>query len=630
MRASPDQTGGALLPEAQGDLNMVRKMACVRKELIFASMALTMMETSIMAARAQETSAADPLAEPAPVSPQEADERQIVVIGQRVIIASLEDIPVEREYDEDDVASYAVSTVGELLDTLRQENGDDAASLLINGRPVRNGNEIADLPVEAIQRIETLPRGSAQRIGGGAGQRAYNVVLRSSVRSITLTGSREAATDGGWHNWRGEAIVTRIKQENRFNLTMRIADSDPLFQSERPLFIPRAETTPYSSAGNIQPLTGSVIDPSLAALVGSPVTVLAVPEGNSAPTLAQLAEVANRINPSNNGAYRSLRGASRNYEIALSSNTRIADWLSLSTNSRLSLSRGSTFAGLPSARFQIPSTNPFSPFANTVTIAVNDPARPLQNRNRFDGGSASATLNADLGDWRSSLSARYDLRNGAFESTSVGPFTSNSLVLGQDTNPFTGDLGLLIPLTTREANSRTSIVKVDYDSDGPIVNLWAGPLLGRFGLGANWLGFDAQDTSGPRVFNRHEYEARTGFTLPLTSASPESLFLAAMGSSELAADIGLVDLGQYGTLERHSFAFNWQLRPWIRFVAYQNRDETALSPELFSSPVIVAPNVPYFDPLNGQTVDVSLIAGGAGGLTNQVVRTRKLEVARFV
>jgi len=324
---------------------------------------------------------------------------------------------------------------------------------------------------------------------------------------------------------------------------------------------------------------------------------------------------------------RDRRGASRNYEIALSSNTRIADWLSLSTNSRLSLSRGSTFAGLPSARFQIPSTNPFSPFANTVTIAVNDPARPLQNRNRFDGGSASATLNADLGDWRSSLSARYDLRNGAFESTSVGPFTSNSLVLGQDTNPFTGDLGLLIPLTTREANSRTSIVKVDYDSDGPIVNLWAGPLLGRFGLGANWLGFDAQDTSEPRVFNRHEYEARTGFTLPLTSASPESLFLAPMGSSELAADIGLVDLGQYGTLERHSFAFNWQLRPWIRFVAYQNRDETALSPELFSSPVIVAPNVPYFDPLNGQTVDVSLIAGGAGGLTNQVVRTRKLSLS---
>ena len=121
---------------------------------------------------------------PAPQRAQDSDdndENRIVVIGDRTIIASLQDLPTEQTYDEDSIDSYAVSTVGELLDEVRSENGDAEPAILVNGQPVSDLDDIADLPVEAVSRIEALPRGAAQRVGGAAGQRAYNIVLRPSV-----------------------------------------------------------------------------------------------------------------------------------------------------------------------------------------------------------------------------------------------------------------------------------------------------------------------------------------------------------------------------------------------------------------------------------------------------------------
>lgn len=183
---------------------------------------------------------------PSPPAPERNDER-IVVIGNRAIIASLQDLEPEQVYDEDAVDSYAVSTLSELLDQIRSENGDDQASFLVNGVPVQDLGDVADLPVEAVAKIEALPRGAAQRIGGAAGQRAFNIVLKPSLESSTLTASRETATEGGWSNTRGEALFTSIKGQDRINVTLRAAQSGTLFESERdftrgtrPFRIPRS------------------------------------------------------------------------------------------------------------------------------------------------------------------------------------------------------------------------------------------------------------------------------------------------------------------------------------------------------------------------------------------------------
>jgi hypothetical protein len=200
------------------------------------------------AAAAQQAAQPTPAPAPAPrVAPpataDAGDPHLIIVRGDRSISASLKDVPVERVYDEDGIGSYDVSTIGELLGEIRGENGDADPGFLVNGQPVADVGNISDIPVEAIARIETLPRGAAQRVNGVAGQRAYNIVLRKSVRSLTATASREMATEGGWSNSKGEALLTRIRDENRIGLTLRAARSGALFERERD-FVPRDLTTP--------------------------------------------------------------------------------------------------------------------------------------------------------------------------------------------------------------------------------------------------------------------------------------------------------------------------------------------------------------------------------------------------
>ncbi|MBO9697544.1 MAG: hypothetical protein J7499_15230 [Sphingopyxis sp.] len=567
-----------------------------------------------------------------PAAPQSAPDRQntelppsdrniIIVNGQRVTVTVSEDEPAEQSYDSDAIAAYAASTLGEVVAQIREQNGDTDPVLLVNGQPVADPDDIADLPVEAVARIETLPRGSAQRVGGNAGQRAYNVVLRSSVRSLTLTGGREMATEGGWSNTRGEALLTYIRGRDRINLTLRGGKSGTLFESER-AFIPRALAIPYSPLGNLMPASGSEIDPALSALVGVPVGVAALPANNSSPSLADLAAGANRPNPAADAAYRSLRGSNRPIELALSGNKELAPWLSLSFNGRLNWSVNENFSGLPTGRFLIPALHPLTPFDSAASLALSDASRPLRGENKSNFRSLSATLNANKGDWRATLSGRWDERHYVYVSRFSGPLTGGANIVPATVNPFDGSLAALIPISERQSRSRGRTGALILDSEGPIADLWAGPLRVRAGVGASWTRYRAEDFSGLRSLDRHEYSGRLGITIPLTSSTGP--FLPDLGDSEVALDIGRTDLGRFGSLKRYSLAFNWQPAAWLRIVASDGRDDRAIVPELLSAPVVITPNVPYFDPVTGDTVDVTAIYGGGGNLRNEQQRTRSV------
>lgn len=544
----------------------------------------------------------------------------IIVIGSRSIIASLRDIQIEDAYDEDAVASFGVGSVGEVLDEIRRENSDDDPALLVNGRPVSNSDDIAGIPSEAIARIEVLPRGSAAKVGGPAGQRAYNVVLRPSVKSATLTASREEATEGGWNNARSEAQFTYIKGQDRVNLTVRAARSSSLFESERD-FIPRTESVPYAPGGNIVPASGTEIDPALSALAGQPVTVLGIPSGLATPTLSSLLPGANTANPSQQSDYRTLRGPSRPVDVSLAGNKTLAPWLSLSFNGRLGWMTNESVSGLPSARFLVPQSNPFTPFTVPVALLLNDPGRPLRSSSQNNTQSASSTLNAQSGPWRASLTGKWDRR----ESSYLSQFTGQLGTLGTvapGINPFGGTLAGTIPISQRESRSSYSNSQLLFEFQGPIFALWAGSLAARGSFGAGWIDYQAEDSAGLRALKRHEYSAKAGITIPLTSK--QFGVLPGLGESELALDYGASDLGAFGKLERRSLAFNWQPSPWLRIVATDQQDERAVGPELLSAPVVSTPNVPYFDPVTGQTVEVTTIYGGAANLDNEKYRTRSI------
>lgn len=586
--------------------------------------ACSMLAVSCGASFAQESRAVVP-SDLATKSTQ--DDRQIIVIGNRTIIASLKDVKVEQTYDADRVESYNASTINELLNTVAAENGDTKPSVLVNGQPVSDIGDISDFPVEAISRIEALPRGAASRIGGSAGQRAYNVVLKSAVRSVTATASGQFATEGDWRNYKGEALGTLIKGPDRINLMLRTADSNFLFNSDRNI-IQLPEFIPYAAAGNIIPQFGTEIDPMYSILAGQTVSSIALQSGNLRPTMADLLAGANRINPSNTGDFRTLRGATTPYEISLAGNKTLAPWLTFSFNGRLNWSQTTSQSGLPAARFLIPTNSQFTPFSRPVLLALNDPNRPLRNVSDSTNSSLSTTFNANFGAWRVTLMGRHDERERTYSNERTGSISGGVITVDPAVNFFNGSLATLIPIGIRTTQSKTKVSQITEDAEGPLFNLPAGSVLLRAGIGIVWSSLDASDSSGTsdRSFRRREVTTKAGVTIPITGRNEDSQFLPAIGETEISLEVARVDLGRFGKIDRHSAAINWQPLEWLSISASEAKDGFAIAPELLSAPTIVTDNVSFFDPLTGDTADVTTINGGAANLRNETQRIKTLSL----
>lgn len=566
-----------------------------------------------------------PEPEAAQTKPPPPDPRDIVVFGNVALPASLKDLEVEQVYDPDRVSSYGVSTIGELLDAITFENGDTAPQILVNGQVARNVSEISDLPVEAVARVEELPRGAATRVGGAPGQRAYNVVLRSRVRTFVATSAYQAATEGGWDNLRADGTLTWIRKNDRINLTARGAWSGSLLESERDL-TPLPPTIAYSPLGNVLGSSGGEIDPALSLLAGQTVTVAGVPAGQPNPTLAQFAATSGQANPSDLSRYRTLRGRARPYEVNLAASKELSPWLSVSFNGRLGWSADRRTNGLPSARFLLPVGHPNSPFSRNVVLAFNDPARPLTSLSNGNNAALQVTFNATFGEWRATLSSKYEDRSRSYSYDVTGSIPGGLITLGAGTNPFAASPAGLIPINTTLTRTTNITRDVQLDLEGPLVSLPAGQLRLRAGLGGTWLSLDGASTNlaNARHFRRREYEARAGLTIPLTGSPDGSP--GPIGRSEFSIDAARSDLGGQGKAHSVAMALTWLPASWLRLTLNQNEESIAPAPELLAAPTTVTPNVRYFDPVTGQTVDVTMISGSSGALANEHRRLRHVSL----
>ena len=591
----------------------------------------SLLTLALLAAGAAQAQDAAPVPKAEPAKPADPDQAQpaptnsteIVVFGGTAITAALRSTQAEQTYNPDRASSYGVSSIGELVDAITGDNGDDQPQILINGQPA-SISDIADLPIEALARIDQLPRGSAVAIGGKPGERVYNVVLRPSVNTRTASVNYQAASAGGWDNLRADGQVTYIHGQDRINLSLRGGWSGSLLESERNV-TPLISSIPVAAAGNVIGTSGGEIDPALSLLAGQLVTVAGVPVGSN-PTLASFVPTAGQPNPSNLAQYRSLRGRSRPYEIGLSGNKVLAPWLALSFNGKLGWSADQRLSGLPSARFLLPVGHPNSPFSRSVVLAVNDPARPLQSNSTGTSVNMALTLNATFGEWRGTLAGKYDDRTRNYSYDTIGPITGGQITIPGTTNPFAAGLGGLIPIATTRTLSDNVTQDLQASVEGPLIMLPAGQLRMRAGLGATWLRLDGASSTGlgERHFRRHQYEAGGGLTIPLIGR-PDGAY-GGIGNADFSIDAAVSDLGVYGSIDSLALALNWQPAAWLRLTASQSREEIAGYPELLAAPTTTTPNVRYFDPVTGNTVDVTLISGGGGNLDNESRRVRRLAV----
>ena len=553
--------------------------------------------------------------------PQQSDLSQDIIVNGKYLFP---DVQPERDLDPDAIESYGTGTIHELIGELQSELGDDQDPLiLVNGQPISSLDEISGLPVEVVRNAKVLPRGAAVRLGGTSSQRVISLTLSRKARNATATLAPKYATDGGWHSLRSEGILTLIRGSTRANLAIRDRNDSALFESERSIIQPDP-FRPFALTGNVVswPFVSGEIDPLLSAIAGQTVSVAPVPSSAN-PSLADFAAGGNAAAETDLGHFRTLRPDSDNLDINGTVSAKFAPWLTSTASIRYNRSTNIYLRGLPSGLFILSADNPGSPFSRDVALAYYGPD-PLRYRQRHDGGEGSLTLNGQFGQW----TGRFNARHGESTDTSLtdGQAQFNAIPLDGGLNPFSTHLGSLIGLRRDRTSARTNTTYAELSLTGPAAALPAGPLQATVDAHVAWNRLHAQSTFsswfGNGDFSRNEQAIRIAADVPLTSRA--NGILPALGDTDVTAELGRVHYSDAGSLTQYALGLTWSPVQRLRLRASIERNEAPPSIQLLGNPAIISPDVRVFDPLTGETLDVSQISGG-----NPLLRPQKTDVRRL-
>jgi hypothetical protein len=554
-------------------------------------------------------------AQPVPSEPHQ----EIVVTAPPIF----RDVRPERDLNEQGIASYGVSTVDELISELQSEfDSDEDPVFIVNGERVYDLDDIGAYPVEIIKQLQVLPRGSASRVGGSPTQRVFNLTLKQKVRSSTATLAPRISTDGDWRSVRGEALLTSVNGRSRGNIALRVRDESALLESERGIIQPRAEV-PSATGGNViaYPDLSGEIDPLLSDAAGEVVTVAPIPQTPN-PTLADFAVGANDPNVTDVGRFRTLRPAVRSYDLNATYTAPLTSWLTSTTSVRLGRSTSRSLVGLASGLFLLDQDSPFSPFSVPVAIATAAD-EPLRSRYRRDSGEAALTLTARMSEsWRAVFNGKYSEATDVTTTQHTDSFTA--VPLDDATNPFATDLGGLIDISTDRAKSHYRTAAAQVTLSGIMLHLPAGDVTttieGR--LGRQSIHSDSSFADQERNIHRTEAGARGVIEIPL--ASRRNGFLPQIGELSASAEYGRSHFSDAGDGYHSVLGLTWQPVDPLRL---RGSIESAKDPPLIDvlgAPTIITPSVRIFDPLTGETVDVTFISGGNPGLKSQSTDTKRI------
>ena len=591
--------------------------------------------STAMAQSAAANRRARPLPAPARSARPPADDQgdspstvsELVVTAGRAPGAVIGDIKPEITLSPQEVQSYGVSTVTDLLTELSPQTSTGPGSgppvILLNGRRISGFNEVRDIPTEAIQRVEILPQEVALKYGYSADQRVVNIVLRPFFRAVTAEATGGAPTAGGQVQGQAQIDVMRIRRDTRLNLALKAQDSTAITEDERDVVQP-VSPAPFDPLGNVVGLIpGLPIDPALSALAGQPVTVAGIPQGlTGAPRLSDFAATANAPNVSDLGRYRTLQGASRSASANLVYTQPVFAGIQATVNGTFEATHSESLQGLPGVTLEVPAGSPASPFSTPVAVAW-DVTRfgPLQQVTNGWTGHLGTTLNRDLGKWRFTVNSAYDHADSQTRTDAgVDPSSLQQRLNALDPtfNPFAPiDAPLTGTLLRNLAHSRTDTASADALAAGPLFSLPAGALNLSLHVGDTQSWFNSRSTLFGQDqsigLKRNDLNGRINLDAPILKAHDGWLDL--LGDLTVNGNAAIDRLSDFGTLTSFGYGGNWRPTSWATVIVSHTRDQAAPSFQQSGGPIVVTPGARVFDFTTGRTVDVNLVTGGNADLT---------------
>lgn len=598
----------------------------------------------VLAQSAPRAAAPTPSPKAGPTSPPKgkdaAGDNEVVVTAKKEPGAVIGDIKPELQLTPEDIQSYGVATMAELLDELAPQTrsdrgrGGEGPVVLLNGHRISGFGEIRDIPTEAILRVDILPEEVALKYGYTADQRVVNIVLKPLFQATTADTTIGAPTRGGQVRGQLEGDLFHIKDDDRVNIDVRLTGATAITDRQRHV-IEAVTGPPYDLIGNVvSAVPGGQIDPTLSARAGQPVTVAGVPASAAAgrtPSLNDFLATANNPNVTDVSGDRTLAGLSKAVTVNSVYARQTAWGAKVAINGTLGATSAESRQGLPGLSLMVPAGDPFSPFANAVDVLRYDTAFGAL-RQTTDGwtGHLGLTVNKDLSDWRFSFTSAYDhadtlTRSDAGLDTSglQGLLNSGSTSF----NPF-GPLpeGLIRALPEAKARSLSDTANAQILASGTILKVPAGNFFTSLKAGDSVSNLDSRSFRLSRTqtssFNRNDASAQANFDLPVTSVKNQ--FLAFAGDLSVNGNLALNQFSDFGTLYTYGFGVNWTPITGVNLIVSQTHDEAAPSQAQLGNPTVATPGTRIFDYATGQTIEVTAINGGNPALQADARTVRKI------
>ncbi|WP_420144322.1 TonB-dependent receptor [Sphingobium sp.] len=559
-----------------------------------------------------------------PVQMDEGEE--IIVTGQPQRGSVIGNVQPEQQLSAGDIRALGVTSISELITELSpQTNGSPV--ILLNGKRISSFSEIQDIPSEAVQRVDILPEQVALSYGYAPTQKVVNIVLRQRFRAETAEARAGATTQGGRENGQVEAGILRIRGDNRFTLNLKYSRAAAMLENERGIVV-TPPGRPYALAGNVTG-TGAngEIDPALSAQAGQLVSIATVPgsAANGAPSLNDFVAGANVTSVSDITQYRTLSPETESFS-ANATLARALGGVSATLNGRLELSDNDSLQGLSQAAFDLTPGNPFSPFANDVTLyRYLAQGGALEQQVRGTTGHIGLTLNGQLGrGWQWSFTGNGDLsitRTRTDRGIATGAIQSALDAGDGSVNPF-GSFApdLIADHVTDRARAKSQAIQGDLLISGTLFELPAGDVTTSIRVGGSANGFTSRSIrsgiESSSDYNREIGNGQLSFDLPITSRSRG--ILGAVGDIGVNVNAAAQRYSDFGTLSTLGYGLRWKPVDAVQILASANQDRAAPTGTQITDPLITTPNVSVFDYATGQTVFVSQLSGGNAGLRESV------------
>lgn len=556
---------------------------------------------------------------------------EIVITGQRTGGSAVGVIDPTATLDQAAIQSLGATDLKTLLERLKtlttSASGGDPVYLL-NGRRMSSMNELYSLPQEAMEKIEVLPESEAARFGFPATVRVMNFITKKKFRAVTYQQATGTTTEGGGETNYVEVTAARIDGPRRATLTMSHLRLNPILQSERAI-VPDPDTL-YALGGNITGVGGGSIDPALDALVGSPVTIAAVPN-DPASRRSLLGYVAGAGAPAvtDVGRYRSLQ--QRNDRISIDGTVAAPIGTSMSGSLNLSMEaqRSTGLNGLAPALLAVPGGSGTLPFADDVLLYRYLPDAVLRQRNTSMTLHGSGLVQGSIRRWGWNVTTSYDRVRGLARSQQGAPVDDLQASINAGGNPL-ATLSPEVAALRQNYRSRTvtGTLLTKAVANGPLVRLPAGDaqvtLTGDYARSSSSGSLPGLRESMLDL-TRTTMGASVNADLPIASANQD--VLAFLGQLSVNGMIGVSDVSNYGRLISSNYGLTWSpVRP-IQLIASVNAAQTPPGIALLTNPTVTTPNTPFFDFTTGTSVLVTTIAGGNPALAPERRRIVTLGIA---